>query len=519
VSDPASPICFAAMLALAGTSACGEPDPGVSACEPQLDTIVRRPLDGDPTPVIIHFARELDLPARAGAGRAGRRSLIEELHRDARRAQERTLALLRRHGVEPRAQLWTINAVAATLPATVIDEIARLPEVDRIELDLPISAPITNRGRADAAAWNLAALRAPELWATGQRGAGIIVAVLDSGVDVDHPDLAASWRSTAGWYDPYDQHPSPFDGNGHGTQVMGLVVGGATSGEPIGVAPGARWIAARIYDDRGVASLSGIHLALQWVLDPDGDPTTDDAADIVTASWGYIDRVNECYLEFEPDLAVLRAAQVATVFAAGNSGPSPGSSISPANNPSAFAAGAVDEGLAVITGSGRGPDTCTGAIFPDLVAPGANVRTTDRTLGGQFPSSYVVVTGTSFAAPHIAGAMALLRGAHPSATVTQLERALTTTAVDLLAAGADNDSGFGLPDLVAAEARLANLVTMPSCTDADADGYVVDPGCGGPVDCNDNDAAIHPGACDVMRDGIDQDCDGSDRVKGTCCPH
>ena len=468
--------------------------------------------------MIIHFAREVDLPARAASGRAGRRSLIEVLQRDARRAQARTLAILRQHGVEPRARLWMINAVAATLPTRVIDELALLPEVERIEPDLPLRAPITRSAAIATAAWNLSAIRAPDLWATGQRGAGMVVAVLDSGVDAVHPDLAASWRSTAGWYDPYAQRLAPFDGTGHGTQVTGLIVGGDTSGEPIGVAPDAQWIAARIYDDAGVATLGGIHLALQWVLDPDGDPTTDDAADIVTASWGYSERINECYLEFEPDLAALRAAQVATVFAAGNSGPSADSSISPANNPSAFAAGAVDEELTVIASSGRGHNACTSSIFPELVAPGANVRTTDRTLGGQFPSSYVAVTGTSFAAPHIAGAMALLRGVHRTATVTQLEDALTTTAVDLLPAGADNESGFGLPDLVAAEARLARLVTMASCTDADADGYFVEPDCGSPLDCTDADAALHPGACDVTRDGIDQDCDGSDRIKGACCP-
>lgn len=211
------------------------------------------------------------------------------------------------------------------------------------------------------------------------------------------------------------------------------------------------------------------------------------------------------------------AAQIANVFAAGNSGPYVASSISPANNPSAFAAGGVDEARAVITSSARGPDACTGGIFPELVAPAANVRTTDRTLGGVFPDSYVIATGTSLAAPHIAGAMALLRGAHPSATVAELDAALTTTAVDLDVAGADNASGFGLPDLVAAEARLAELVATPRCTDADGDGYFVEPGCGTALDCRDADAAIHPGACDIKGDRIDQDCDGADRVKGKRC--
>lgn len=504
-------------LAIASLVAC-EPANGVSTCEPSDISRVRRGFAVDPASVIIYFTRDVDVPRLAASGRAGRRSLIEALHRDALRAQRGTLALLRGHGVEPAARLWMINAVAATVPRALLDEIARLPEVDRIEPDLAIRAPITSTSsNAATTAWNLSAIRAPDLWTSGQRGAGVVVAVLDSGVDAAHPDLAASWRSSAGWYDPYDQHAAPYDGSGHGTQVTGLVIGGDASGEPIGVAPEARWIAARIYDDAGVASLGKIHLALQWVLDPDGDPTTDDAADIVTASWGYSERVDECFLEFEPDLAALRAAQIATVFAAGNTGPSSASSISPANNPSAFAAGAVDESLTVTANSGRGPDACTGAMFPELVAPGENVRTADRTFGGQFPDSYVFVTGTSFAAPHVAGALALLRGAHPSATVKQLEDALTTTAVDLVPAGADNASGFGLPDLLAAEARLSNLITMPSCTDADADGSFVEPGCGGPLDCNDDDATIHPDACDVASDNLDQDCDGADRIAGACC--
>jgi serine protease AprX len=508
--------CSAALV-VAGLSACESPtDPGLAACKAS-EVSHRRAL---PTgPVIIHFGREIDLPTRAAIGRRGRHALTEALRRDALSAQDRAVALIRGRGFEPKAQLWMVNAIAATLPDALLEEIAQLPEVERIEPDLEITVPVTVTTPATTApvAWNLSAIRAPELWATGKRGAGSVVAMVDTGVDVEHPDLASAWRSTAGWYDPYGEHATPYDGNGHGTQVAGLVVGGDTSGEPIGVAPDARWIGSRFLDDSGHGSVSGIHRALQWILDPDGDATTDDAADIVVVSWGYAYLINNCYLELEVDIATLRAAQVATVVAAGNAGPYGASSISPANNPSAFAAGAVDESLAVLDSSSRGPDACTHSIFPELVAPGANVRTADLTQRGQFPGSYTFGTGTSFAAPHIAGAMALLRGAHPSATVTQLEDALTTTAKDLTATGADNDSGFGLPDIVAAEARLAVLVSTGNCTDADGDGYVRELGCGTGVDCSDTDAGIHPDACDVPNDSIDQDCDGTDRVSGTCC--
>ncbi|MDB4960545.1 MAG: hypothetical protein JWP01_544 [Myxococcales bacterium] len=509
--------CSAALI-VASLSACESPtDPGLAACEsPEVSHRRPRPTG----PVIIHFAREVDLPARAAIGRRGRSALTTALRGDALRAQDRVVALMRQHGIEPTARLWMINAVAATVPDALLDNIAKLPEVVRIEPDLAISVPVTIMTPDTTApdAWNLSAIRAPELWATGQRGAGTVVAMVDTGVDVAHPDLASAWRSTAGWHDPYGEHATPYDGNGHGTQVAGLVVGGATSGVPIGVAPGAQWISTRILDDSGRGTVSGLHGALQWILDPDGDAMTDDAADIVVVSWGYSYLINNCYLELEGAIATLRAAQVAIVVAAGNAGPFASSSISPANNPSAFAAGAVDELLTVLSTSSRGPDACTQSIFPELVAPGANVRTTDLTFRGQVPASYTIGNGTSFAAPHIAGAMALLRGAHPSATVTQLEDALTTTAVDLSAAGADNDTGYGLPDVVAAEARLAQLVAAESCTDADRDGYMRELGCNTALDCNDHNADIHPGACDVPFDVMDQDCDGADRVTGTCCP-
>jgi serine protease AprX len=345
------------------------------------------------------------------------------------------------------------------------------------------------------------------------------VAAMDTGVDYLHPDLAAGYRGgDNSWYDPHGQYANPYDNNGHGTQVMGLMVGGDAGGTAIGVAPDAQWIAVKLFDSAGQAQLSDIHLGFQWLLDPDGAPGTDDAPDVVNNSWGFPQLLNSCYLEFEPDLELLKAAGIAVVFSAGNQGPTAPSSESPANNPQGYAVGAVDATVTIAATSSRGPSASGGTIYPEVVAPGVSVRTSDLTFGGIFPNSYLWVSGTSFSAPHVAGAMALLRGAHPQATPAELEQALEATAADLGAGGADNTYGYGLIDLVQAELWLADGSGGPTCTDTDADLYFLEAGCGTAVDCNDLDAGINPGACDIKSDGIDQDCDGQDRTRGKACP-
>lgn len=499
----------AALLALAVVwTGCSER----AAPEPQPMAYAQ---GGGPSEVIIHFRRQVSLKALQ---QASPQALINALQADASQAQAPALALLQAHGIQPRLKLWLANALVATVPQAVVTKLLALPQVESIQLDLLLQAPAKAPSGGPASPWNLSAIRVPELWAAGQRGAGVVVASLDTGVDLNHPDLSASWRSAAGWFDPFLERATPADPHGHGTQTMGLIVGGSASGTPVGVAPDARWIAARIYNDAGLTTLSAIHQALQWAIDPDGSPATDDAPDVVNNSWGFADLANQCFLEFEADIAALRAAGIAVVFAAGNSGPGSLTSVSPANNPSAFAVGAIDASQTLQTSSSRGPGACGGELFPELVAPGVSVRTTDLTSGGLFPDSYATVSGTSFAAPHVSGALALLLGAHPSASVAQLEQSLTETAADLGAAGPDSDYGHGVPDLVAAEAKLASLLAQPSCTDGDGDGYFAEATCGTPLDCNDADASVNPAACDIKGDGIDQDCDGADRTKGKACP-
>ncbi len=135
--------------------------------------------------------------------------------------------------------------------------------------------------------WNIAAVHAPQVWNLGYSGQNTVVGVLDSGADPAHQDLVGQYRGgTNSWYDPYGQHlTKPYDASGHGTSVTSLIVGGSADGTGLGVAPGAKWIAARVFDDSGKGLTSSIHLAFQWMLNPDGNAATTDFPDVVNASW------------------------------------------------------------------------------------------------------------------------------------------------------------------------------------------------------------------------------------------
>ena len=162
---------------------------------------------------------------------------------------------------------------------------------------------------------------------------------MDTGVDTTSPDVAAAWRGGSNsWYDPSGEHATPVDVNGHGTWTMGVMVGGATGGTSVGVAPGSKWIAAKIFNDHNQATTAGIHQSFQWLLDPDANPATHDAPNVVNDSWTMA-AFGACDLEFQLDLQSLRAAGIVPVFAAGNSGPLGGTDFSPSNYPEAFAVG------------------------------------------------------------------------------------------------------------------------------------------------------------------------------------
>ncbi len=371
--------------------------------------------------------------------------------------------LLNRGGRKLR-ELWSINGIAVKVRAEVVRELATRRGIESIRLDSTLQAPPVSSGTTALPEWNLNALHAPDLWALGFTGVGVVVAGMDTGVDPNHPDLSAKWRGgTDSWFDPHGEHATPYDPTGHGTQTMGIMVGGSGGGTAIGVAPDARWIATKIYNDAGQASYSDIHLAFQWLLDPDGNPNTLDSPDVVNASWGLVGTAGQCTNEFSLDIDILKMSGTAVVFAAGNDGPAPLTSLSPANNTPGFSTGAVDSTLTIASFSSRGQSACDGTVYPKMAAPGVNVNTADLSFGGL--PLYRVVSGTSYASPHAAGVIALLENAFPQATVAELEGALTQTAHDLGVAGPDNSYGYGLTNAMAAyQNLLAATGSTPTIT-------------------------------------------------------
>lgn len=406
----------------------------------------------EPVPVIVHFKNPEGMTTLQGLGsRKARTSVIRRLKDAAHMSQRSVLERLSKaRSVTRVAPLWIVNAMSMTVEASFLSEMAKWPEVERIELDRVVFAPDVVTSESFEPTWNISRIRAPELWALGITGEGVVMASMDTGVDFLHADLATRWRGgDNSWFDPNGEHVTPFDSSpqGHGTAVTGVMVGGAESGLSIGAAPEAKWVAVKIFNDDGIASFSAIHQGFQWLLDPDGDETTDDAPDVVNNSWGF-DAAGGCVDEFVQDVEALRAAGISVVAAAGNFGPSQSSDVIPANYPQVMSVGSVDYYGNVDSTSSRGPSACNGEVFPSIVAPGVAILSADTTLKGVFPRSYSFLSGTSLAAPHVSGAIALIMSAFPALTPGEIEYSLLSWAEDRGESGPDDTYGHGLIDVM-----------------------------------------------------------------------
>jgi hypothetical protein len=366
------------------------------------------------------------------------------LRRRARHDQAALLRVLtaavRRGGASDVQPLWIDDAIALRARPALIARLRRRADVRAIEPDrmLRIQPAALSTAAAELPAASVAATGAPALWAQGQTGRGAVVAVLDTGIAPGFPQLSTA---RGAWFDPYGQHPTPYDedAHDHGTEIADILVS---------MAPDVRLLVARVFSDGGRSTTSAVHRAFEWVLDPDGNPRTDDSPSVANGSWDD-GGPGRCMTEFSGDIAALRAAGIVPVFAAGNWGPAAGSGASPASTPGAVAVGSVSAADVVSPFSARGPSPCGSTPFPTLSAYGEAISLPAPGGGA------ALVSGTSYAAPQVAGALALLAGMFPGATPDALVAALVHGARDVGAPGSDADTGAGVLDVVHSAALLA----------------------------------------------------------------
>ncbi|MEE6259240.1 S8 family serine peptidase [Plantactinospora sonchi] len=375
--------------------------------------------------LFVVLRQQADLTGVAGTGGtgpAGREARAREVYRRLVDTAEASQTGLRRELDRLRLNhtpYYLVNAIETDGGPAVRAWLSRRDDVARVLVSQrlrPVPAGGSPMG-GDAPAprtpgWNLTMISADRVRSElGVDGTGIVVGSSDSGVDGTHPALAPGFRGGAdSWHDPWNGSRAPVDHGGHGTHTLATAVGG----EQVGVAPGARWVGC-VNLDRNLGNPADYLDCLQFMLapyPPGADPFTagrpERAPQVLTNSWG-CPPIEGCAREtLRPAAAALASAGVFFVAAAGNTGPFCGSlDDPPAPYPEVFTVGATDRNRQVAFFSSRGPAP-GGTPKPDLVAPG------DEVLSALPGGGYGTQSGTSMAAPHVAGVVALMWSANPA---------------------------------------------------------------------------------------------------------
>jgi subtilisin family serine protease len=266
---------------------------------------------------------------------------------------------------------------------------------------------------------SVAQIGAPAVWQAGYDGSGIDVAVLDTGADPTHPDLAGQIEAAQNFTDSADS----VDHFGHGTHVAATVAGtgAATGGSRKGVAPGADLLIGKVLDDSGSGYDSWVIAGMEWAVASGAEIVNMSLGDDATDG---TDPLSQALNELSRDSGTL------FVVSAGNDGAD--SSVgTPGAASEALTVGAVDRDERLADFSSRGPRLGDLAIKPEITAPGVGIvaaRAAGTSMGTPVDANYTAASGTSMAAPHVAGAAALLAQANPKWTAPRLKDALVSTA-------------------------------------------------------------------------------------------
>lgn len=321
--------------------------------------------------------------------------------------------LIRAFGGSVKFTYTIVPAIAATLPEAALEGLSRNPKVARIEEDVEIHA------LGETLPWGVDRIDAELVHKAGNTGDGIKVAVIDSGIDFNHPDLAANY---AGGMNFINTTLTPMDDNGHGTHVAGTIAAVDNDYGVIGVAPTVSIYALKVLDANGSGNFSSIIAALEWCQS--------NSIQITNNSYGSSANPGS---SVEAAFISANEAGILNIAAAGNEGNRRGTGDSvgyPAAYDSVVAVAATDINDVRAYFSSTGPKV-------EISAPGVSIYST-------LPNnSYATYSGTSMASPHVAGVAALVKYSNPTWTPDQIRSKMITTADPL---GDPNWYGAGLVD-------------------------------------------------------------------------
>lgn len=361
--------------------------------------------------------------------------------------------LLRMRGIVELHRFFIINGFYLRAEKRVFKQILKNPKIDAIYANDTIwiedaKVEIGKSGRP----YGIHLIGADSVWYNlGITGENIVVGTIDTGVDADHPALASKYLGY--FFDAVNGHTTPYDDHGHGTHTMGTILGGDGPGDAfdethdIGVAPGALFVTAKAFSSNGAGSTYNILRCFDYMAS-----LIDSGVDlrIVSNSWGSNYSQNTYFFEATLDW---RELGIIPVFSIGNNGPSGGTAGIPGNYPTVIGVGAINSDMEVAQFSSRGPspqmEPWSNPIFwpradwnfvkPDISAPGVDVFSS-------LPSSnYGYMSGTSMAAPHVAGAIALILEVYPELDFKDIYMLLTEKSTKLLGHSyPNNNEGFGI---------------------------------------------------------------------------
>jgi serine protease AprX len=491
----AAAIAALGAIALSRAIGQGAPPSAGDAASKIAPWVMEHTANGQQAEFMVVLTDQADLrPAAALATKNEKgRYVYDALLNKGETTQGPILQWLRERGIEYRS-FYIVNAILVKGSREIAEALAARSDVARVEgnphiqnfpLPLPAVEAPSQPQFPETIGPGINYTHAPQVWALGVRGEGIVVASADTGVRWTHHALKAHYRGWNGttanhnynWHDAIhngggnpcgNNAPAPCDDSGHGSHTTGTAIGDDGAGNQIGMAPGGKWIACRNMD-QGDGTPARYIECMEFFLAPypvggnpnQGDPTR--APDITNNSWGCPPSEGCSANTLQAAVEAQAAAGIMMVVAAGNYGYySICSTVEdpPAIYAASYTVGSLNTGTDTIAfDSSLGPVTidASNRIKPDITAPGTNIRSASNTSD----TAYANLSGTSMAAPHIAGAMALLWSAAPALrhNISGSRAALNNSAVHILSAlcggsgPPNNVYGWGRVDIFAAVRR------------------------------------------------------------------